>query len=171
MIRHGETSANRDGIIAGRLDVPLTEKGRAQARGLSSFHWQQNYQLFSSPLGRAVETCTLGFPTKDFRIVPDLRERDWGVHEGRPLAELPAREGRPEKGEGWEDMIDRVAGAIHDCCNRANDRLPILICHSGVVRIARILAGQTMTGTRPPNAIPIFFNWTGSHHRETAHDI
>lgn len=170
LIRHGETTANRDDIIAGRLDVPLTEAGRAQALGLAALKWSSPYQLFSSPLKRAMETCSLGFPAEAFQIVAELRERDWGVFEGRPLAELPPRAGRPGQGEDWEDMIDRVATAVHDCCQRANDKLPILICHSGVIRAARILAGHRSTGTRPPNAAPIFFHWTGSGHKEATHD-
>lgn len=171
LIRHGETTANRDGIIAGRLDVPLTEVGRAQAHGLAALTWPSAYQLFSSPLARAMETCTLGFSAKAFQIVPELRERDWGVFEGCPLTDLPPRAGRPAQGEDWEDMIDRVAAGVHDCCLIAKDRLSILICHSGVIRAARMLAGQGCTGTRPPNAAPIFFNWTGSGHQEAVHDV
>ena len=112
----------------------------------------------------------LGFPAQGFQIVAELRERDWGVFEGRPLAELPRREGRPERGEDWEDMIKRVAAAVHVCCQRADNKLPILICHSGVIRAVRILAGQGTSGRRPPNAVPIFFNWTGSGHEEVTHD-
>lgn len=171
LIRHGETTANRDGLIAGRLNVPLTEVGRAQAQSLSARHWPSRYQLFSSPLARAVETCTLGFPAQDFQIVADTHERDWGIFEGRPIAELPARAGRPEQGEDWAEMIDRVATALQDCGRRAGDKLPILICHSGVIRAARILAGQDTTGTRPPNATPIFFHWTGTGHQEAPRDI
>jgi len=35
LIRHGETTANADAIIAGVTDVPLTRLGRDQARALS----------------------------------------------------------------------------------------------------------------------------------------
>jgi probable phosphoglycerate mutase len=36
VIRHGETSWNRDGIFRGRADVPLSERGREQARMLDT---------------------------------------------------------------------------------------------------------------------------------------
>lgn len=31
VVRHGETQANRDGIIQGQMDVPLNEEGLRQA--------------------------------------------------------------------------------------------------------------------------------------------
>ncbi len=171
MIRHGESTANRESIIAGRLDVLLTDTGRAQARALQVLKWPEAYRLFASPMQRAQDTCSLGFPSHAFHTHPGLRERDWGIFEGRPLAELPKRETRPKQGEDWVEMIDRVAGALHDCCTLAKGKLPILICHSGVIRAARILAGQSDTGTRPANAHPIYFKWTGRGHQEAFYDI
>lgn len=166
LIRHGETTANRDGIIAGRLDVALSDLGRRQAEALRAYDWPADLALFSSPQSRAQATCRLGFPGQEFRTLSGLRERDWGRFEGRPLAELPAREGRPEGGEDWGEMIDRVARAISQCCAQSKDRLPVLICHSGVIRATRLLAGQSSSGLRAPNAQPITFVWSGQTHNE-----
>ncbi|TQV67958.1 histidine phosphatase family protein [Aliiroseovarius halocynthiae] len=171
MIRHGETTANRDAVIAGRTDVELTDTGRAQARALVGGEWPSSRMLFTSPMQRARETSELGFPSEQPQVHPGLRERDWGVFEGQPLSALPPREGRPEQGEDWKEMIDRVSAAIHDCCACAQGRLPIMICHSGVIRAARILAGDTHTSTRPENAHPIYFDWTGTRHQERSHDV
>ncbi|KPD12968.1 phosphoglycerate mutase [Phaeobacter sp. 11ANDIMAR09] len=171
LIRHGETTANRDGVIAGRLEVSLTETGRAQAQALSLLTWPDAYVLFTSPMERAKETCRFGFPSEKFQTHPGLRERDWGMFEGRPLAELPPRDGRPDQGEDWGEMINRVAEAIHDSYQSSHGRLPIFVCHSGVIRAARILAGFHSVGTRPANARPIYFNWTGDGHQETTHDV
>lgn len=171
LIRHGETTANRDLIIAGRLDVSLTKTGRAQAKALQALKWPTAYRLFTSPMQRAQDTCALGFPTQAFHTHPGLRERDWGIFEGQPLAKLPKREGRPEQGEDWAEMIDRVAATLHDCCALAEGTLPILICHSGVIRATRILVGQNTSGQRPANAHPIHFKWNGTSHQETVHDV
>ena len=168
LIRHGETTANRDSIIAGRLDVALSDRGRAQARALQAHHWPADIALFSSPLQRAQETCRLGFPDLEFHCHAGLRERDWGSFEGQPLAELPPREGRPEGGEDWSEMITRVALAITTCCAQAKGRLPVLVCHSGVIRSTRLLMGQQNSGARPPNAHPISFVWLGDTHKEIA---
>ncbi|MCG7629119.1 histidine phosphatase family protein [Epibacterium sp. MM17-32] len=169
LIRHGETSANRDGIIAGRLDVPLTDTGRRQARDLRLLTWDTPIAVFSSPMARAQETCHLGFPDQAFLVNADLRERDWGVFEGRPLSEQPPRDSHPPQGERWPDMIDRVAAAIATCCAEAGERLPVIVCHSGVIRALRILSGQGSHSPRPANAIPIHFTWTGTAHQEIQH--
>ena len=37
LVRHGETSWNAEGRMQGHTDVPLTERGRAQAHVFASF--------------------------------------------------------------------------------------------------------------------------------------
>ena len=32
LVRHGESTGNADGLLLGRIDAPLTERGPAQAR-------------------------------------------------------------------------------------------------------------------------------------------
>ena len=84
LIRHGETTANRDQIIAGRLDVALTEAGRKQAQALQNLHWEQPLAIFTSPMARARDTTSLAFPDLPATVHPLLGERDWGIFEGRP---------------------------------------------------------------------------------------
>ncbi|HAT84660.1 MAG TPA: histidine phosphatase family protein [Rhizobiales bacterium] len=166
LIRHGETIANRDGVIAGRLDVPLTDFGRDQARALQRAPWPVHYRLFCSPKERARETCHLAFPDQYVEQVNDLSERNWGIFEGQPIANSPARDGHPEKGEDWRDFLHRTGNALVHCCQAADNNLPIIVCHSGVIRASRILTGQTSTGSRPPNAKPLIFRWNGNRHIE-----
>lgn len=170
LIRHGETTANRDGIIAGRLDVPLTENGRDQARRLRDLEWSAPCMLFASPMERALETCKLGFPDEQIHTHPDLRERDWGVFEGQPLANQPSRDGKPAEGEDWSEMIERVAQAITECCSQASDALPIMVCHSGVIRATRILCSFSGPWSRVQNAYPLQFTWTGPGHQESPYE-
>lgn len=58
LVRHGETDANRNGIIQGHLDTPLNEPGTEQARlvgkALSAIQFNEAY---SSDLSRAVQVC------------------------------------------------------------------------------------------------------------------
>jgi len=166
LIRHGETTANRDRIIAGRLDVPLTDHGRGQARALAELSWDRPVALFCSPMVRARETAALAFPDHQATPVADLRERDWGCYEGRPLAELPPRDNTPDGGEAWREMILRVHRAIASCCALSASALPVLICHSGVIRATRLLAGQGGVGHRPPNACPLFFSPDDEAHED-----
>ena len=166
LIRHGETVANRDQVIAGWMDVPLTELGRDQAFALQMMDWPTEFVLFSSQKERAKETARLAFPNKEAELVQGLAERNWGIFEGRPLEELPDREKTPEQGESWPFFLQRTGDALLHCCKVANGKLPVIVCHSGVIRAARILTGQTSVGVRAPNAKPILFRWTGETHSE-----
>jgi len=118
-------------------------------------------------MSRAQHTARLAFPNQHFRLHNGLRERDWGVFEGRPLAEQPLREDTPDQGEGWSDMIMRVHTAIIEICAVSQGRLPVLVCHSGIIRAARILWTTGDAGQRPPNATPLLFKQTDSKMMET----
>ncbi|MDF3350400.1 histidine phosphatase family protein [Sulfitobacter sp. KE34] len=157
LIRHGETTANADEIIAGVTDVPLTEAGRDQACLLSQRIWPEPIAIYASPMSRAQDTARLAFPGQRIELHDGLRERDWGVFEGRPLSDQPLREATPDRGESWHDMLKRVQIAIRGICAASPTALPVLVCHSGVIRAARVLWTTGDVGQRPPNATPLLF--------------
>lgn len=157
LIRHGETTANADQIIAGITDVPLTRLGRHQAGLLSNRIWPESISLYVSPMSRAQHTARLAFPGRTFKLHGGLRERDWGVFEGQPLSEQPLGEDTPKRGESWPDMLMRVETTIIEICAASETMLPVLICHSGIIRAARTLWTTGNVGERPPNAIPLLF--------------
>lgn len=154
LIRHGETTANADAITAGVTDVPLTQLGRDQARALSHLTWPEHIALYASPMSRAQNTARLAFPGQNFELHSGLRERDWGLFEGRPLAEQPLREETPDQGESWSGMIMRVQAAITEICAASQGNMPVLVCHSGIIRAVRVLWTTGDAGQRPPNATP-----------------
>jgi broad specificity phosphatase PhoE len=94
LARHGETEWSASGKHTSTTDVPLTERGRADARGLSERLAGREFALvLASPRIRARETAELaGFES---RIEPDLAEIDYGDYEGLTTPEI--REERP----GW----------------------------------------------------------------------
>lgn len=62
LVRHGQSTANRDGILQGRLDAPLSELGRRQASQLGAWFVQRGMDwdaVYCSPLSRARDTATL----------------------------------------------------------------------------------------------------------------
>jgi 2,3-bisphosphoglycerate-dependent phosphoglycerate mutase len=90
LVRHGETPANRDGVLAGWTDVPLTETGQAQARALRPVLAAQAFtSAWSSDLDRTMTTARLAYgETKADRR---LRELHFGELEGQPWREIDAR--------------------------------------------------------------------------------
>jgi broad specificity phosphatase PhoE len=103
LVRHGETEWSRDGRHTGNTDVPLTERGKDQARALGAALAGRSFvRVLTSPLVRAAETARLaGF---DAEPRDELREWDYGDYEGRKTAEI--REERP----GWTLWADGVPG-------------------------------------------------------------
>ena len=53
LVRHGESTGNADGLLLGRIDAPLTERGLAQARDAWVRWWSGATRVISSPLQRA----------------------------------------------------------------------------------------------------------------------
>ena len=96
-IRHGLTELNRDQRVGGRIDVPLIEEGREQAREAAGrFAGTPFDVVISSPLQRAVETATIVTGLRPEELVIDelCTERSFGAMEGLSPAEV--RERYPE---------------------------------------------------------------------------
>ncbi len=102
LIRHAETEANATGRTQGRLDLPLTARGAAQAAAVAeSIAAHAPVAVFASPARRAVETaeaiamrCGVGV-----RLDERLLEMDHGDLDGLTGEEL--RAAAPELLERW----------------------------------------------------------------------
>jgi probable phosphoglycerate mutase len=107
LVRHGETEWSRTMRHTGRSDVPLTERGREQARlvGRRLAGLGRRFDLvLTSPLSRARETCELAGFGAGAETRPDLTEWDYGDYEGLTRDEIRAE--RP----GWSPWEDGCPG-------------------------------------------------------------
>jgi probable phosphoglycerate mutase len=111
--RHGQTVWHAENRYAGVSDVPLTDEGRRQAHQLGM--WAARHPLdaiWTSTVSRAIETAEPA--CRALALVPhrehDLRECDFGVVEGRTLAEFAAE--HPEKAAAFR--ADPVAHPFPD---------------------------------------------------------
>ena len=91
-MRHGETIANREDILQGQCDYPLTENGLGDAVLVGDFLGNIDWDLtFTSDLKRARTTAEIllsrhSNPTLTERLtdLPLIRERSFGVRETLP---------------------------------------------------------------------------------------
>jgi probable phosphoglycerate mutase len=95
LVRHGETEWSRTLRHTGRTDIPLTERGIAEAEELRPVLAGREFErVLVSPLGRARETCRLAGLDGSAETTDALLEWDYGEYEGITTAEI--REGRPD---------------------------------------------------------------------------
>jgi probable phosphoglycerate mutase len=123
VVRHAETEWSRSGRHTGRTDIPLTDAGRAAARGLAARLGGRSFQLvLVSPSRRARETCELCGLGDLAQTREDLLEWDYGDYEGLTTDEIQRRrpgwslwrDGCP-RGEGPAQVgarADRVIAAL-----------------------------------------------------------
>ena len=100
--RHGETEANRQKRFSGRMDTPLTDKGRSQARAVGEILKREvgprpPLAFVSSPLQRARTTmeivrATLDLPPDGYGIDARIEEIDLGAWDQLTDAEARARD-------------------------------------------------------------------------------
>jgi broad specificity phosphatase PhoE len=105
LIRHGETEWSLSGQHTGSTDIPLTQQGRLQAVAIGKVLAGRSFeQVFSSPMGRAVETGTLAGFGEQIRVDERLCEFDYGEFEGKTTVEIWATH------PGWEIFRDGCPG-------------------------------------------------------------
>jgi probable phosphoglycerate mutase len=151
LIRHGETAWNAEHRIQGRLDVPLSATGVWQTRQLAQRLAAEPIDaVVASDLARAWMT---GVPLAEARGLemiaePRLRERAFGIFEGKTLDEIAAQhpdelaawrsrdvDWRIPEGESGTEFIDRVLEALQDIALAQQGRTVAVVTHGGVLDV------------------------------------
>jgi probable phosphomutase (TIGR03848 family) len=92
LLRHGRTTTNASGVLAGHQPVGLDEVGQAQARAVGDRLAAAKLPLaavVSSPLPRCRETLSLALPDfSDISVDDGIVECRYGDWTGRPLKDL-----------------------------------------------------------------------------------
>ena len=150
-IRHGETAWNVDTRIQGFLDIPLNDTGRWQARrAAAALAGEPITTVYASDLSRAFETATTVAAAAGLQPIPEpgLRERHFGVFQGRTFAEIEAEapeqalrwrkrepDFTPEGGESLNTFRKRIVGTVERLAARHPDELIVLVAHGGVMDV------------------------------------
>lgn len=153
LIRHAESTGNRQRRLQGRADFPLTERGRRQAAELAAALSRLPVTaVSSSPIRRALKTAEaiagrLGLKGD---VQPALQEYDFGELSGLTWPEI--RERRPRLieqllsdsadfphypgEEGREAFRERVCGALWAIADKhAAEEAVAVVTHAGPIAV------------------------------------
>lgn len=158
LVRHGQTAANASGLLLGRLDVELDERGREQAARLAAVVGRPGVRVVSSPLRRARDTAAAIAASAGTTVEVDERwvEIDYGSHDGTPLSEVPAQlwarwredpDFAPEGGESLAAVGRRVAAACEALAPGAAAGDVVVVSHVSPIKAAVVWALGTATPT------------------------
>ncbi|MCU1362805.1 MAG: fructose-2,6-bisphosphatase [Acidimicrobiaceae bacterium] len=103
-IRHGQTTANAEGLLVGRSDPHLTALGERQARALAPY-LEGVQEVWVSPLARARETATLALPDFEPATAESFIEVDYGDLDGLRVSDIS-----PNQWRAFEDVHDAAIG-------------------------------------------------------------
>jgi probable phosphomutase (TIGR03848 family) len=155
LVRHGRTTANDAGVLAGWTEgVSLDETGQAQARALAArLTPVPLVAVVTSPLQRCRETTDLLVGGGDAPVHPDdrlgeVRYGDWSGQELKKLAREPlwkVVQSHPsamtfpgEGGESLRGMADRAVDAVRDWNSRLGsdkkESVYAVVSHGDVIK-------------------------------------
>jgi alpha-ribazole phosphatase/probable phosphoglycerate mutase len=131
---HSTTLDNETGHASGWLPGALSEAGRAQAIELGARRRDVD-AVFSSDLGRALETVAIAFFDADVPIFHDwrLRECDYGALNGAPADELEVAkhiEVPFPGGESYREIVARVASFLDDLRRGWDGKRVLVVSHT-----------------------------------------
>lgn len=140
LIRHGLTDANARRLYCGATDLPLSEEGRAMAIERRDV-LPACALAVTSGMRRADETLWLMTGRRPDRILPGLREMDFGAFEMKAYGELKDRAdyarwiagaGECPGGEARAAFEARVRAAGAALLS-ARAESAVAVCHGGVI--------------------------------------
>ena len=146
VIRHGQSEANLLVAHAGWNNVPLTEKGIAQAKAvgerLKDLHFDK---VIVSDTYRAQQTARNAMPGRDYVTDWRVREISTGELEGHLVSECSEKLGEPYEiartirdftlygGENQQMMQRRVSEFMDELTAEPEDSQIAVFCHEGSV--------------------------------------
>ena len=151
LIRHGESTWNKENRFTGWTDVPLSEKGTAEAAAAGSLLKKEGYTFDKacvSVLKRAIKTLWCVLEEMDLMWIPverswRLNERHYGALQGLNKAETAAKYGE-EQVKIWRRSYDvqppaltkddeRYPGKDPRYAGLTSDQLPLAECLADTV--------------------------------------
>jgi broad specificity phosphatase PhoE len=133
---HSTSEDNEAGTATGWLPGRLSAAGREQARELGERRRDDRLSVvFTSDLGRAIETAEIAFAGSALAVVADerLRECDYGDLNGtrEPLGDRAVHIDVPYPGgESWRQAVERVSAFLDELRRERDGERVLVIGHS-----------------------------------------
>lgn len=146
LVRHGESEGNATRTFTPNTEVPLTDRGRAQARAAAEI-LRRDYTpalVVASPYSRARETGEIIAAALSLDLVleaefreqwlGDLRGRSYDCVASDPAFDPSCRwQWRPPNGESLVDVQQRVVPALRRLALANAERDIVMVSHGGVM--------------------------------------
>ena len=153
LVRHGRTTANKEGILAGRIKgVNLDSEGLKQVLNTSLVLSDIKFKkVFSSPMERCISTTEIILKNNKhntkFKVSNEINECDYGAWQNRKLKDLrkeklwklvqksPSKVTFPE-GESFKNILNRFKKFIINESSKLskNDNL-LIVSHGDPIRL------------------------------------
>jgi len=145
LMRHAVSEGNEKGLFQGKMDFPLSEKGREQSLKAAQFlrkHFKFE-RIISSPQKRALQTARIVAEVLNLPLEVDdrIREISYGVMEGLPHEEVKKWDLYPKwlenpvenPIEGVDDF-EELEGRLQSFLNDLEGENILIVTHGGIVR-------------------------------------
>lgn len=169
-VRHGETQANIDGLLAGQVETKLTSRGIAQAEAAANALKDKPIAIaYASDLTRAFQTAKIiinHHPGIELKPEPRLREWSFGDLEHVPYKKLlepgqtffehyenPRDDYQPANGESRSQLSARIKDFMDECVSIHPGKTILAVCHGALLQQLFVqVAGMPPCDTIPPLA-------------------
>lgn len=151
LIRHGQTTWNKEEIFRGRADISLNEVGLREAELVGEYLKEKDiHAIYSSPLSRAMETARriAQFFNLKVQFLEGITDMSFGKWEGRPLKEVQIndrelyRQWREQPhlvrlpgGESLDEVRARAMAALKEVIQYHHGKNIVLVSHRVVNKV------------------------------------
>lgn len=144
--RHGKTNLNDKGVVQGKMDPEINEKGRVQAKKLKNRVVKQDFsKIYSSSSSRAIQTAKIISESLDIEIevTEKLNEATRKQYEGEKVQDLiaeieksdtPDYLWKTENGENLKEVQNRSMKLLRDIKENHKGQKVVAITHAETIR-------------------------------------
>ncbi|MGL5415955.1 MAG: histidine phosphatase family protein [Clostridium sp.] len=157
LIRHGKTSYNEKRLYCGKSDISLSLLGKEEIEekrvGIVKFSGKVE-KFFTTGMKRTDETFQILFKDKEFEVIEEFREYNFGDFEGYSYEDLKdngdyrnwltdtTKEYKIPNGESKKEFYKRIEVGLNKALDKIENNC-VVVCHGGVIGTLLELFSET----------------------------